>query len=131
MTPPDFRGLGCLVAVLLLVGAAAPSALAQTSREAAVEQLEQMRQRAKAEEAREAKWRARHQEKLQAVEKAREYVDWAERNGGGYFSSRNPAAAEEREKAAAKLEKTEQALADFREQARRADVPPGWLRPKQ
>jgi hypothetical protein len=87
----------------------------------------------------EARWRARFQEARARVSAAREQVEVLEGlylgQGGYYVDAQGRTVIESVEElqrlnreAKAELEEAEKSLEDLQEEARRAGIPPGWLR---
>ena len=119
------RGLiwGALVMGLLSSGVA--SADSQSMRGTAGSRLEELKRRAAHEEQRQAEWRRRYQKHMQAVADAQQRIDEAE--GKATWNNRG-LTLKRLENAQDELAQSEQKLAAFREEARIAEVPPGWLR---
>ncbi|MFQ5513429.1 MAG: hypothetical protein ACE5FG_03250 [Myxococcota bacterium] len=111
---------------LLLSGTLALGPLPARAGQASVRQrLEQLRKQAEAEEKREAEWRERYRKRRKALQEAERRIAEAEEKAT--FSNR--ALTRRRIEAAERdLTQARQALDELYEEARKNDVPPGWLR---
>ncbi len=111
----------------LLVGAAlatAPSLAPEASAEAG-SRLEELRKRAETEEKKRAEWQARYQKRRKAIEDAKARIEVAEENGSW---TNRAVTRQEIDQAEADLAEAERKLQDLYDEARRNEVPPGWLR---
>ena len=127
--------LGLIVLTMLATGPLLPtSAWAGEAEDARLEELDR---RAEEEARREASWRKRHEEALKAVDEARKEWEKAaeDRRRMGHrkkwHERRRSEVNQSLEDARLALAREEQALEEFYEEAHRAGIPPGWVRPPE
>ena len=84
-----------------------------------------LKARQEQEAAREQEWRKRYAKRLKAVEAAQQRLEQIEQNRT--HTNRGVSRTQE-EKAQTELQRAQKALDSLYEEARREDVPPGWLR---
>ncbi len=84
-----------------------------------------LKQRAEVEAAREKTWRERYAKMVQAVQDARKRLEEIEASRTRHNRG---VTRQQEEQALAVLQQAQKAMDDFFEEARREEVPPGWLR---
>lgn len=95
-------------------------------------QLEQFEQREAEEAAERQQWHDREQERLEAVEKARKHLAEVEASrvrakDGAYNGVKRTEWSRRAEEAQKDVDQAQRDLADLHEEARKAEVPPGWF----
>jgi hypothetical protein len=113
-----------------LAGAAEPAA--DPHADALRRRLEALRQEEAAEDARRAEWQQRERERLEAIAAARAHLAETEENrarahDGAYGGVKRSEWTQRSKEAREALAEAERQLDEFHEEARQADVPPGWL----
>jgi hypothetical protein len=122
----------CLICVAPAMAGAADPAPSDPHADALRRRLEALQQQEAAEDASRAAWQQRERELLEAIENARAHLAETEENrtrahDGAYGGVKRSEWTQRSKEARKALAEAERQLEEFHEEARREDVPPGWL----